>query len=415
MRTPCCIASHLSHSCVDHLYPLASLVNASRTIRAFGPRPDTVGDLSTFITRLDADGNGVRLAVKDVIDVEGVPTTAGCRAVADAAQPSVADAPLLAGARAAGARIVGKTNLHELGFGTTGINLSFGTPVNPIDANRVPGGSSSGSAVAVGDGDADIAFGSDTGGSIRIPSACCGISGLKTTQGRISLVGVWPLAPSLDTIGPMAKDIAGLVAGMQLLEPGFAPVPRFSPMVGRLRPADTDPTLEDAITAVLDESEADVVDIDLPGWIAAEQATGVLILSQAWEADGHLLRRRDAVGHDVAARLEAGRSITDQQRVDARETAVQWKAQLAAVLSRVQFVVLPTMKTFPPFVAEHPERSNLSALTQPVNLAGLPALALPIASTGPVPTSMQVIGSGHSEELLLAAGLHFEAAARSLD
>src|SRR5207248_3382733 len=104
--------------------------------------------MSTFITQLDPGaGAGPRLAVKDLIDVEGVPTTAGCKVVADSAQPAAADAPLLAGARAAGARIVGKTNLHELAFGTTGINLVFGTPVNPIDATRVPGGSSSGSAV----------------------------------------------------------------------------------------------------------------------------------------------------------------------------------------------------------------------------------------------------------------------------
>src|SRR6202008_1956204 len=105
-------------------------------------------------------------------------------------------APCLAGARAAGARLVGKANLHELAMLPIGTNPWFGTPVNPLDPALIPGGSSSGSAVAVANDDADVAIGSDTGGSVRIPSACCGTTGLKTTHGRISLEGVWPLTPS---------------------------------------------------------------------------------------------------------------------------------------------------------------------------------------------------------------------------
>ena len=182
--------------------------------------------MTTFITRLDSEGDGPRLAVKDIIDVAGVPTTAGSRALARTAKPAERDAACLSGARAAGARIVGKTNLHELAMLPIGTNPWFGTPVNPLDAALIPGGSSSGSAVAVADGEADVALGSDTGGSIRVPAACCGITGLKTTFGRVSVEGVWPLATSLDTIGPMAATISGLVLGMQLLEPGFAPSPR---------------------------------------------------------------------------------------------------------------------------------------------------------------------------------------------
>ena len=177
--------------------------------------------MTTFITRYETSGSGVRLAVKDLIDMEGERTTAGCRAVAERAVPAARDAVCLAGARAAGARIVGRTNLHELALGVTGVNEWYGTPVNPLDPTRVPGGSSSGSAVAVATGEADVAYGSDTGGSVRIPAACCGTAGLKTTWGRIPLDGVWPLAPSFDTVGPMARTVAGLVTGMQLLEPGF--------------------------------------------------------------------------------------------------------------------------------------------------------------------------------------------------
>src|SRR5262245_49304173 len=192
--------------------------------------------MATFITRLPVSGSGVRLAVKDLIDVAGVPTTAGSRAVALSAGPAARDAPCLGGARAAGARIVGKANLDELAFGASGVNEHFGTPVNPLDPGRVPGGSSSGSAVAVADGEADLAYGSDTGGSIRVPAAFCGIAGLKTTHGRVPLDGVWPLAPSLDTIGPMAPDVAGLVAGLALLEAGFAGDTGAATGVGRLRP-----------------------------------------------------------------------------------------------------------------------------------------------------------------------------------
>src|SRR5580700_7343250 len=137
--------------------------------------------VTTFITRYDTSGDGVRLAVKDLIDMEGEITTAGCRAVAERAAPAGRDAACLAGARAAGARIVGRTNLHELALGVTGINPWYGTPVNPLDPTLVPGGSSSGAAVSVATEEADVAYGSDTGGSVRIPAACCGIAGLKTT------------------------------------------------------------------------------------------------------------------------------------------------------------------------------------------------------------------------------------------
>src|SRR5205807_7810577 len=150
--------------------------------------------------------------------VEGVPTTAGCKAVAATAEPAAADAPCLAGLRAADARVVGKANLHELAMLPLGTNPWFGTPVNPLDPALIPGGSSSGSAVAVATGEADVALGSDTGGSVRVPAACCGVFGLKTTHGRISLEGVWPLAPSMDTIGPIATSVAGLALGMELLE-----------------------------------------------------------------------------------------------------------------------------------------------------------------------------------------------------
>src|SRR4051812_47698018 len=233
----------------------------------------------------------------------GVPTTAGCKAVADAAEPATKDAPLMAGARAADARIVGKANLRELAFGATGVNEWFGNPVNPLDPKLVPGGSSSGSAVAVASGEADVAYGSDTGGSVRIPSACCGTTGLKTTHGRVSLEGVWPLALSLDTIGPMARDVAGLILGMQLLEPGFTVAASPPSTIGRFRLPNTDPEIDAALDRALAAAELEVVDIDLPGWMPAYASNGVILLAEAFQADSHLLGN-EGLGEQVATRVE---------------------------------------------------------------------------------------------------------------
>jgi amidase len=362
--------------------------------------------MSTFITRLETSGDGVRLAVKDLIDVEGVSTTAGCRAVANAAKPALADAPCLAGARAAGARIVGKVNLHELAFGTTGLNRWFGNPANPLDASLVPGGSSSGSAVAVADGDADVAYGSDTGGSIRVPSACCGTTGLKTTWGRIPLDGVWPLAPSLDTVGPMARDVAGVVLGMQLLEPGFAAAPGAASTIGRLR-LECDPAIDAAIDQVLAASELDVVEVDLAGWRAAYRAGVAILLAEAYQADRRL--DRAGIGDEVAARIDSGAAVTSEQVADARQVQTEWKAELARLFERVQAFALPTIVSFPPTV-EQPHDVDLTRATLSVNLGGNPALALPVPA-GAIPSSLQLVGPERSEELLCATGLVLEAAA----
>ena len=167
----------------------------------------------------------LRLAVKDNIDVKGAVTTAGSEYRSKNSPPAAHDAKCLAIARQRGVQIVGKTNLSEFAVAPSGINDYFGTPKNPYNGWRrlIPGGSSSGSAEAVVSGMADVAFGTDTAGSVRVPAACSGIVGLKTTFGLVSLKGVFPVEPEhLDTVGPMAKDVAGVVRGMDLLQDGFA-------------------------------------------------------------------------------------------------------------------------------------------------------------------------------------------------
>src|SRR5271170_6716366 len=206
--------------------------------------------MGTWVLRLANDGQGPRLAVKDCIDVAGLPTTAGCPVVAEMAERAEADAAVIATAREGGARIVGKASLTELCWSASGINHWAGTPVNPRDPRRLPGGSSSGSAVAVATAEADVAFGTDTAGAVRVPAACCGITGLKTAYGRISVKGVYPLAPSLDTVGALGADVAAVELGMRLLEPGFAAPPAPAALVaGRLTAIGLGGSVDPAIDA----------------------------------------------------------------------------------------------------------------------------------------------------------------------
>lgn len=370
--------------------------------------------MTTFITRLAASGPGVAVAVKDLFDMVGLPTTAGSRAVASDAGPAAADALCLAGIRAgerAGAlHVVGKTNLHELGYGVTGVNPWFGTPRNPLDGRLVPGGSSSGSAVAVATGEADVALGTDTGGSNRIPAACCGIAGLKTTHGRIPTTGVWPLAPSLDTVGPLARDVAGLVLGMQLLEPGFSlPPPNEQVTVGRLRMA-AHPKVDAAIDEALAAAGFVVVDVDPEGWDAAAAAATAVMAAEAWVSVGRLLARRDLLGPDVATRLENGRPGGAARAPDADAARKAWTRRLAAMLAPVDFLALPTMVDFPPHLDDLGRVFRIRR-TEVVNLAGVPALSLPVPVRGgsSLPASLQLVGRHGTEELLLAAGLAVEA------
>jgi amidase len=376
--------------------------------------------VATWIQLETAFGSGLRVAVKDLIDMVGLPTTAGCRAVADTALPAGRDAACLAGLRAAmargEARFVGKTNLHELAYGISGINVAFGTPVNPLDPRRIPGGSSSGSATAVAADEADVAYGTDTGGSIRIPAACCGISGLKTTWGRISLDGVRPLAPSLDTVGPMARDVNGLIAGMALLEPGFAVAAEAPRVVGRLM-IEADPLINAAIDSALRAAGFTVQPVTIGELDDAIAASMALLDAQAWATNAELVATApDRIGRDVLARLRRASTITDAQLSAARGGIARWKATLDRLWNRVELLAAPTLLGFPPLTDDADAIVAIRGLTSPVNAAGLPALALPIpadgprAAGGPLPASIQLIGPAGSEDRLLAAGAVLEQA-----
>jgi amidase len=365
----------------------------------------------TWIVRLDASGDGPRLAVKDCIDVEGLPTTVGCQAIAAQASPAPSDAPVVAAARRSGARIVGKTNLTELCWSASGMNSWSGTPANPLDPRRLPGGSSSGSAVAVGTGEADVALGTDTGGSVRIPAACCGIVGLKTTWGRVPLDGVYPLAPSMDTVGPLGADVAAVELGMRLIDPGFTGASADAPtQVGRIRPdLGVDPATDAAVDAALAGLQVtDVIGFDFR---AVNQAGNTSIDGEGYQANAHLLPRLDQLAPSNRRNMTEAAAITAEAAADAARVRQELRDWFAAALGRHPVLALPTLTGAPPLIGER--GMSLTILTIPANLAGLPALSLPVPR-GPagLPASLQLIGPPGGEERLIALGRVIEAALR---
>ena len=322
----------------------------------------------------------------------------------------------LGGARKADARIVGKANLHELAMLPIGTNSWFGSPVNPLDDSLIPGGSSSGSAVAVAAEEADLALGSDTGGSIRVPSACCGTCGLKTTYGRVPLEGVWPLAPSLDTIGPMARAIDGLFLGMQLLEPGFAPEETPAQKVGRLRTSGQ-PEIEEAIDATLAAAEFDVVALEWDGFEEGTNYFTAIFFSEIWDVDHALVEQNpDAIGEDIVTAL----GLSDVFRPgleEARQQLPKWRDALLALFDQVELLALPTLPVFPPSLEQVAGDGLMGAcidVTRHVSLfnaAGTPCTAQPVPVAGSrLPASLQLVGPLGSEERLLPAAARVEKA-----
>lgn len=372
--------------------------------------------MTTWITQFEApEGPGPRLAVKTNIDVEGAVTTCGCLAFADEREPATADAVVVQRARAAGAVVVGTTVCDELGLGATGTNESYGTPTNPRAPELITGGSSSGSAVAVAADEADVAFGTDAGGSCRIPPACCGIAGLKTTLDRLSSVGVTLPPLAMDSVGILAPDVAGLVTGMRLVEPDFQPAPTGGLRIGRLRISDLggeiDPEIDAAVDAALGAAGLDVVPVRLDGWQAAYEAGGVLLLAGAWREHADLLDH-PGLTEWVANGIRVGGMIDSDRLAQAEATRTIFRSALATLFDEVDVLALPTLPTHPPRVDDDRRTSDVtvSRLTLPLNLAGVPAVTLPIPTGSDTMASLQLVTPHFTEERALAVGLAVEAA-----
>jgi amidase len=368
----------------------------------------------------------LRLAVKDLIDIKGVVTTAGSEYVAKTGAPASRDAECLEGARRRNVRIVGKTNLTEFAFGGSGMNEYFGTPKNRFNGRRrlIPGGSSSGSAVAVASGMADVALGTDTAGSVRVPAACCGILGLKTTFRLVSLKGVFPLSPdNLDTIGPMAKDIPHLVQGMDLLQEGFAA--RYKKAVatkrsardltiGRLYIDGTDPAIDKALDLALAEKDFRVVKLNRglkAKWDEADRHGRTLAVADAW-LNGRRFMDKKGVTVTTKAGILLGELEYRNNYRAAKLARSEWQDTLRQVFKKVDFIAVPTLQRLPPKVPFFGRSAAFEALlldlqnTEAVNFAGNPALAIPIPLGGKDDrvTSLQLIGPRLSEAELLNAG-----------
>jgi amidase len=371
-------------------------------------------------------GKQLRLAVKDNIDLQGVVTSAGSEYVAMHNLPAAHDAPCLAIARQRDVRIVGKTNLSEFAVAPSGLNDYFGTPKNPLSKRRrlIPGGSSSGSAVAVATGAADVAFGTDTAGSIRVPAACCGVVGLKTTFGLVSTKGVFPIdSKHLDTVGPIGKDVAHVVQGMDLLENGFvakyqnAVAARPSARkirVGRLYLSGTDPKVDQAVDQALTRGHFQVFRLDQgfkEKWDRAKKDGNTLAAVGAWLSDREY-RYKVGVRARTMAAILLGRILYPARYKGALARRTQWQHDISEVFKRVDFIVLPTLQGLPPSIPHVGKIALLEAHmlilqnTVPVNFAGNPALAVPIPIVDRnVPlTSLQLVGPRFSEASLLNAG-----------
>jgi Asp-tRNA(Asn)/Glu-tRNA(Gln) amidotransferase A subunit family amidase len=368
----------------------------------------------------------LRLAVKDLIDMKGVVTTAGSGYLAKNNPPALRDAKCLAIARERNVRIVGKTNLSEFALGVSGINSYFGTPRNRVSRKQklIPGGSSSGSAVAVANGSADVAFGTDSGGSIRVPAACCGIVGLKTTFGLVSLKGVHPVSPKyLDTVGPMAKDVPHLVQGMDLLQRGFAgryqaataarPSARGI-RIGRLYLNGTDPQIDRAVDDVLAAKRFKVVVLNKTfkaRWEQAEKDGNTISSAGGWLSDQQFMGK-SGVSALTKSVLVLGAIEYNTSYSAAVKRQAAWQRTLRDVFKKVDFIALPTLKSLPPKIPFFSGSPAFEALvlgrqgTVAVNFAGNPALAMPIPIEDkrvPV-TSLQLVGPRLSEAQLLNAG-----------
>jgi len=381
-----------------------------------------------------AGSKGLRLAVKDNIDMKGIVTTAGSEYFAEHNAPAEKDAPCLAIARQRGVQIVGKTNLSEFAVAPSGYNEYYGTPKSPIShfRNLIPGGSSCGSAVAVARGLADVSFGTDTAGSVRVPAACCGVVGLKTTHGLISIDGVYPIEPRrLDTVGPIGKDIAFTVQGMDLLESGFAAKyaaaeaakPSAANIrVGRLVLKGADPKIDQAVDAALAKAGFEVIPLDDSFRQEWEQATSdgnTVAAVGAWKTDRPYLFKSGIAGRTKSAIL-LGRLFYPRAYHRALARREKWQDALRRVFEKVDFIALPTLQATPPAIPPNLGIGILEALvlklqnTAAVNFAGNPAVALPIPLVHDTVhvTSLQLVGPPRSEAELLNAGRFVEASTK---
>ena len=424
------------------------LVDAcSRQIERLNPK------LNAFITVIDpkeainaqlsenhaASSNalrGIPIAIKDLFDLAGVRTTIGSKFFAD--HIAQQDGFVVDKLRQAGAIIMGKTNTHEIALGITGNNPHYGTARNPWDTTRIPGGSSSGSAIAVATGMALGALGSDTGGSIRIPASLCGIVGFKPTFGRVSLRGVFPLSWNLDHVGPLTKSVRDAALLLQViavydpLDPASVKM-LTGDYLGHLKDEvkgrkialgtgefieTSDPEVLHAVRETANVFESlgcKVNEVDV-SWLK-EAALANKLMTQSDGAAVHRNRLREhpeLFGDDIRRRLEDGTNTPLADYILARRTQAEAKKKFEQFFESYDFLILPATPIAAPTIEGHDaveQAGRLTRFTAPFNLTGLPALSLPCGFTKEgLPIGLQIVSRAWGESKVLNLGHAFEGA-----
>ena len=355
--------------------------------------PKSLADI--FITELEP-GDGIRLAVKDLFDTAGVRTTYGSAVFAEHVPRETAEA--VSRLERSGYTSVGKTNLHEFAYGVTSQNLHYGTVPNPTYPGCTAGGSSGGSAAALAAGLADAALGTDTGGSIRIPAACCAVVGFKPSYGLVSTEGVFPLAPSFDHAGPMARDVATCAAMMRVL----ADVDAADVALGDLAIA----------TSWGADSPVAATPIEFP---TAEDVSPAFMREVADVHRELYAENADLYGENVSPKIERCLQVVDSEVEAAAALREAYCETMRETIDPFDLLVTPTLGFVAPRddVNELEVREAMISRTYPFNLLGWPALALPCgpAEDG-LPASIQLVGRPGDDALVLAAGLALEAVLR---
>jgi len=424
MRTGALSATALTEAC------LAQIAARNDQLRAF----ITVTSDAALAAARDADHDfraghdrgplqGIPVSLKDLVDVAGVPTTAASRVIGN--RPAATDAVVTSRLKAAGAVLVGKTNLHEFALGTTSEDTAFGAVRNPHDVSRSAGGSSGGSAASIVAGMALATVGTDTGGSIRIPSAACGLVGFKPAFGEVPCDGVVPLSTTFDHVGPLTRTVADAAAMFHVLArsaPRSPVVRRPSTLrLGRLRgfyearlETAVKTGYEDAIASI-EKAGVAVTDVTMPH--AADVAAiylGILLAEAGAYHATTLDQCPELYSPAVRQRLEMGRYILAEDYLRARRGRDVLRREIERALADVDALVLPGMAIVaPPLGAEtvaidgvsEPVRALMLRLTQPFNVSGHPAIVLPCGPTGSLPVSLQLVGARSVALLDVAAGI----------
>jgi amidase len=348
--------------------------------------------------------SGLTFAAKDLFDVTGYPTSAGSPHMLAMSGIKTRTAPTVQRLLDSGARLVGKTITDELAFSMSGKNTHFGTPVNGGAPDRIPGGSSSGSAAAVSNGLCDFALGTDTGGSVRAPANHCGLFGIRPSHGRVSLEGCHDLAPSFDTCGYFTRDGATFVrVGEVLLGKDPRPLPP-SPRVLLARDAFDllHKEVKEALAPALRRTEVALGQPEqveaAEGFTALYWAMRYIQSREAWTVDGPMIERyRPPLGPGVADRFEFSKAVTDAQVAEAQVIRAAFRKRFSALLGDDAVLILPTMPDIAPLLSESDEalndyRNNALNLLCLSVLSGLPQVSIPLASRSGAPLGLSLMG-----------------------